>query len=40
MEISGIMVPTGHRIVPRTPQGDSLAEPLLILIDHSEISCT
>jgi hypothetical protein len=34
------MVPTGHRIVPRMPQGDSLAEPLLILIDLSEISCT
>jgi hypothetical protein len=32
------MVPTGHRILPRTPQGQALAEPLLISIDVSEIT--
>jgi hypothetical protein len=36
--VSGIMVPAGHRIFPRTPQGQSLAEPLLISIDLSEIT--
>lgn len=36
--VAGIMVPTGHRIVPRSPQGRALTEPLLISIDLSEIT--
>lgn len=36
--VAGIMIPTGHRILPRTPQGQALTEPLLISIDLSEIT--
>jgi hypothetical protein len=36
-EVDGIMVPTGHRILPRTPDGQVLTEPLLISIDLSQI---
>ena len=39
-EVDGIMVPAGHRIVPRTPDGQALTEPLLISIDLSEITFT
>jgi hypothetical protein len=39
-EVAGIMVPTKHRIYPRTPDGQALEEPLLISIDVSEISFT
>lgn len=37
-EVVGIMLPTGHRIVPRTPDNQALSEPLLISIELSEIS--
>ncbi|HEX6523555.1 MAG TPA: hypothetical protein VF070_26680 [Streptosporangiaceae bacterium] len=36
-EVSGIMVPTGHRVVPWTPEGQA-AEPLLIGIELSAIT--
>jgi hypothetical protein len=36
--VAGIMIPTGHRILPRTPEGQALTEPLLISIDLSEIT--
>jgi hypothetical protein len=39
-EVAGIMVPTKHRIYPRTPEGQALEEPLLISIDVSEIAFT
>ena len=32
------MIPTGHRIFPRTPEGQALTEPLLVSIDLSEIT--
>ncbi|MFF4444129.1 hypothetical protein [Streptomyces sp. NPDC001502] len=35
---AGIAVPTEHRILPRTPQGQAPAEPLLVSIDLSDIS--
>ena len=38
--VGGIMIPTRHRILPRTPEGQALAEPLLISIDLSEIIFT
>src|SRR5437879_7631919 len=38
IEVSGIRVPTRHRIFPRTPDGQSLAEPLLVSIDLSDIA--
>jgi hypothetical protein len=37
-EVAGIMVPTTHRIFPRSPDGTSLAEPLVVSIDLSEIT--
>ena len=37
-EVAGIMLPTGHRILPRKPDGQALTEPLLISIDLSEIT--
>ena len=37
-EAAGIMVPTKHRIFPRTPDGRALAEPLVVSIDLSEIA--
>jgi hypothetical protein len=39
-QVAGIMVPTKHRIYPRTPDGQALDEPLLISIDVSEITFT
>jgi hypothetical protein len=38
IEVQGIMVPTSHRILPRTPDGQSLAEPLIVSIGLSEIT--
>jgi hypothetical protein len=38
--VTGIMVPVSHRIFPRTPDGQVLAEPLLISIGLSEITFT
>ena len=38
VEVMGIRVPTRHRIFPRTPDGHSLAEPLIVSIDVSEIN--
>ena len=37
-EVAGIRLPTKHRIFPRTPDGQSLAEPLVVSIDLSEIA--
>jgi hypothetical protein len=33
-------LPTKHRIFPRTPDGQSLAEPLIVSIDLSKIAFT
>ena len=38
IDVQGIMVPTSHRILPRTPDGQSLAEPLIVSIGLSEIT--
>lgn len=38
VDVAGIRVPTKHRIFPRTPDGQWLAEPLVVSIDLSEIS--
>jgi hypothetical protein len=40
VDADGIMVPTKHRIVPRTPDGQSLPEPLIVSIDLSQITFT
>jgi hypothetical protein len=40
VEVAGIMVPTSHRIFPRAPDNQALAEPLLVSIDVSEIEFT
>jgi hypothetical protein len=40
LEISGIKLPNKHRIFPRNPDGQSLAEPLIVSIDLSEIAFT
>jgi hypothetical protein len=40
VDFEGIQVATKHRILPRTPQGHSLAEPLIVSIDLSEIAFT
>lgn len=37
-EVDGIMVPTSHRIFPRTPDGQALEELLLVSIDVGEIA--
>jgi len=37
-DVDGIRLPTKHRILPRTPDGHSLAEPLFVSIDLSEIA--
>jgi hypothetical protein len=37
-EVAGIRLPTKHRIFPRTPDGQSLAEPLVVSIDLREIT--
>jgi hypothetical protein len=34
------MVPSAHRIFPRSPDGTALAEPLVVSIDVSEIAFT
>ena len=39
-EVAGIVVPTRHRIVQRTPDGQSLDEPVLVSIELSEIAFT
>jgi hypothetical protein len=39
-EVAGISLPTKHRIFPRNPDGQSLAEPLVVSIDLSEIAFT
>jgi hypothetical protein len=36
--VDGIMLPTGHRIFPRTPEGQALNDQLLVSIDLSEIT--
>jgi hypothetical protein len=40
VEVAGIKLPTRHRIVQRTPDGQSLNEPVLVSIDLSEIAFT
>jgi len=37
-DVAGIKLPTKHRILPRTPEGQSLAEPLIVSIDVSDIA--
>ncbi len=39
-KVAGIMVPTRHRIFPRSPDGQALSEPLIVSIDLSEIAFT
>ena len=39
-DVAGIKLPTKHRIFPRTPDGQSLDEPLIVSIDLSEITFT
>jgi hypothetical protein len=39
-DVGGIKVPTKHRIFPRSPDGQSLSEPLIVSIDLSEIAFT
>jgi hypothetical protein len=39
-DVAGIKLPTAHRILPRNPDGTSLAEPLVVSIDLSEIAFT
>jgi hypothetical protein len=39
-EVAGIRLATKHRIFPRTPDGESLAEPLIVSIDLSDIAFT
>jgi hypothetical protein len=39
-EVAGIKLPTKHRIFPRNHDGQSLAEPLFVSIDLSEIAFT
>ncbi|MER6318235.1 hypothetical protein ABT237_31370 [Streptomyces sp. NPDC001581] len=37
-QVAGITLPTERRILPRTPEGQALAEPLLVSIDLSDLS--
>jgi hypothetical protein len=39
-KVAGIMIPTKHRIFPRSPDGQALGEPLIVSIDLSEIAFT
>jgi len=39
-DVAGIRLPTKHRIFPRNPDGQSLAEPLIVSIDLSQIAFT
>jgi hypothetical protein len=39
-DVAGIWLPTEHRIFPRSPDGQSLPEPLVVSIDVSEVSFT
>jgi hypothetical protein len=39
-EVAGIKLPTKHTIFPRTPDGQSLTEPLIVSIHLSEIAFT
>jgi len=36
-DVDGIRLPTKHRIFPRTPDGQSLTEPLIVSIDVSDV---
>jgi hypothetical protein len=40
LDVDRIIVATKHRIVPRTPDAESPAEPLIVSIDLSEITFT
>jgi hypothetical protein len=40
LDVQGITVPTTHRIYPRSPDGQSLPEPLIVSIDLNEITFT
>lgn len=37
-QVAGLMIPTKHRIFPRTPDDQALSEPLLVSIDVSEVA--
>ncbi|MER6202202.1 hypothetical protein ABT234_33145 [Streptomyces sp. NPDC001586] len=37
-QVAGITLPTERRILPRTPEGQALAEPLLVSIDLSDLT--
>jgi hypothetical protein len=39
-QVAGIMVPTSHRIYPRSPDGQALPDPLLVSIDVSQVAFT
>jgi hypothetical protein len=39
-QVAGIMVPTSHRIFPRTADGQTLPEPLIVSIDLSDVAFT
>ena len=39
-DVAGIELPTKHRIFPRTPDGQSLDEPLIVSIELSEVAFT
>jgi hypothetical protein len=36
--VAGIMIPTSHRIFPRTQDGQAISEPLIVSIDLSEVA--
>ena len=38
MQVAGIMIPTKHRIFPRSLDGQALGEPLIVSIDVSEVA--
>jgi len=39
-KVAGVMIPTKHRIYPRSPDGQALGEPLIVSIDLREIAFT
>jgi hypothetical protein len=40
LDVDGIMVASKHRILPRTTDGESLAETLIVSVDLSDIAFT
>jgi hypothetical protein len=39
-KVAGIMMPTRHRIFPRSPDGQALADTLMVAIDVSDMAFT